>query len=125
MAKNISLLGADYPDVPAVQLPRTGGGTALFLDGSDFLQAVATGSVSANSSSDITTPLEAGSVYLILCSGSSESRMGILLASIRSAGNSIIGEAYKGNDLTVTGIIGGIRIANSSNYAVHYSIVIF
>lgn len=32
MAKNISLLGADYPDVPAVQLPKTGGGTALFTD---------------------------------------------------------------------------------------------
>ena len=32
MAKNISLLGADYPDVPAVQLPQTGGGTAMFYD---------------------------------------------------------------------------------------------
>lgn len=32
MAKNISLLGADYPDVPAVQLPQTGGGTATYYD---------------------------------------------------------------------------------------------
>lgn len=32
MAKNISLLGADYPDVPAVQLPMTGGGTATYYD---------------------------------------------------------------------------------------------
>lgn len=32
MAKNITLLGADYPDVPAVQLPKTGGGTATFYD---------------------------------------------------------------------------------------------
>ena len=32
MAKNISLLGADYPDVPAVVLPQTGGGTATFTD---------------------------------------------------------------------------------------------
>lgn len=32
MAKNISLMGADYPDVPAVQLPQTGGGTATFYD---------------------------------------------------------------------------------------------
>lgn len=32
MAQNISLLGADYPDVPAVQLPKTGGGTATFYD---------------------------------------------------------------------------------------------
>ena len=35
MAQNISLLGADYPDVPAVQLPKTGGGTATFTDVSD------------------------------------------------------------------------------------------
>lgn len=32
MAKNISLLGADYPNVPAVQLPQTGGGLATFYD---------------------------------------------------------------------------------------------
>lgn len=32
MAKNISLLGASYEDVPAVELPQTGGGTALFTD---------------------------------------------------------------------------------------------
>ena len=32
MAQSISLLGADYPDVPAVQLPKTGGGTATFYD---------------------------------------------------------------------------------------------
>ena len=32
MAKNITLMGANYPDVPAVQLPKTGGGTATFYD---------------------------------------------------------------------------------------------
>lgn len=32
MAKNITLMGADYPDVPAVQLPQTGGGTTTFYD---------------------------------------------------------------------------------------------
>lgn len=35
MAQNISLLGADYPNVPAVQLPKTGGGTAQFDDTTD------------------------------------------------------------------------------------------
>jgi hypothetical protein len=35
MAKNVSLLGANYPDVPAVQLPQTGGGSATFTDVSD------------------------------------------------------------------------------------------
>lgn len=32
MAQNITLLGASYPDVPAVTLPKTGGGTATFVD---------------------------------------------------------------------------------------------
>lgn len=35
MAKNITLLGASYSDVPAVQLPRTEGGTATFYDASE------------------------------------------------------------------------------------------
>ena len=32
MSKTIDLLGAVYPDVPAVELPVDGGGTALFHD---------------------------------------------------------------------------------------------
>ena len=32
MAQNITLLGASYSDVPSVELPKTGGGTAQFDD---------------------------------------------------------------------------------------------
>ena len=35
MAQNISLMGAEYTDVPAVVLPKTGGGTAQFDDTTD------------------------------------------------------------------------------------------
>lgn len=35
MAQNITLLGANYSDVPAVTLPKAGGGTARFDDTSD------------------------------------------------------------------------------------------
>lgn len=35
MAQNITLLGASYSDVPAVTLPKTGGGTAQFYDTTD------------------------------------------------------------------------------------------
>lgn len=35
MAQNITLLGASYSDVPAVKLPKTGGGTATFTDVAD------------------------------------------------------------------------------------------
>lgn len=36
MAKNITLMGANYPDVPAVNLPKTGGGTARFIDPDEY-----------------------------------------------------------------------------------------
>lgn len=35
MAQNITLLGANYSNVPAVTLPKTGGGTASFSDVTD------------------------------------------------------------------------------------------
>lgn len=41
MSQNITLLGASYSAVPAVQLPKTGGGTALFHDVSDTTAAAA------------------------------------------------------------------------------------
>lgn len=37
MAKDITLLGASYSAVPAVTLPRTGGGTATFIDEDDVV----------------------------------------------------------------------------------------
>lgn len=46
MAQNITLLGASYSAVPAVELPKTGGGTATFTDVTDTTAAasdVATG----------------------------------------------------------------------------------
>lgn len=41
MAQNITLLGANYADVPAVELPKTGGGTATFTDVTDTTAAAA------------------------------------------------------------------------------------
>lgn len=35
MAQNVTLAGASYSSVPAVSLPKTGGGTATFVDTSD------------------------------------------------------------------------------------------
>lgn len=39
MAQNITLLGASYSDVPSVTLPKTGGGTASFVDVTDTTAA--------------------------------------------------------------------------------------
>ena len=37
MAQNITLLGASYTGVPAVELPKTGGGTATFVDEAEIV----------------------------------------------------------------------------------------
>lgn len=41
MAKNVTLMGANYPGVPAVVLPQTGGGNAVFLEADDVESALA------------------------------------------------------------------------------------
>lgn len=41
MAQNITLQGATYSDVPSVLLPKTGGGTASFVDVTDTTAAAA------------------------------------------------------------------------------------
>ena len=35
MAQNVTIAGAAYSSVPAISLPKTGGGTATFVDTSD------------------------------------------------------------------------------------------
>lgn len=58
MAQNITLMGANYPDVPAVQLPKTGGGTAKFIDEEEIITYY-TGSTNPSSSLG-----ENGDIYL-------------------------------------------------------------
>lgn len=63
MAQNITLLGAQYNDVPAVQLPKTGGGTARFDDASittAVASDVAQGKVFIASDGTITTGTGSG-----------------------------------------------------------------
>lgn len=63
MAQNISLLGASYSAVPAVMLPRTGGGTARFDDCTVVTAAasdVASGKVFVASDGTITTGTNSG-----------------------------------------------------------------
>lgn len=63
MAKNITLLGASYSDVPAVTLPKTGGGTARFDDASvttAVASDVASGKIFLASDGTITTGTASG-----------------------------------------------------------------
>ena len=63
MAQNITIMGASYSDVPAVQLPKTGGGTARFDDASITTATasdVASGKVFLASDGTITTGTSSG-----------------------------------------------------------------
>ena len=65
MAKNITLMGASYSDVPAVQLPQTGGGTARFDDCSVVTAVasdVAQGKVFVASDGTVTTGTASGGI---------------------------------------------------------------
>lgn len=58
MAQNITIWGASYTAVPAVDLPKTGGGTARFIDEDDAITYY-TGSSTPSSNTG-----ENGDIYL-------------------------------------------------------------
>ena len=63
MAQNITLLGASYTAVPAVKLPKTGGGTARFDDCTVVTAAasdVASGKIFVASDGTVTTGTNSG-----------------------------------------------------------------
>lgn len=63
MAQNITLLGASYSAVPAVTLPKTGGGTATFYDdtGTKSITENGTHDVIGYASVDVDVPTGGGS----------------------------------------------------------------
>lgn len=75
MAANITLLGADYPDVPAVILPKTGGGTAKFIEESEIVKQpdVLNATRTALTSGTITEVTSDGSWYAVRAINSSTS----------------------------------------------------
>ena len=70
MAQNITLLGADYTDVPAVDLPKTGGGTARFVDALGVVTSVngETGDVTITASDLNALKGNTGGVFYGTCS---------------------------------------------------------
>lgn len=58
MAQNVTIAGASYAAVPSIQVPKTGGGTATYIDEDDVVTYY-TGSTAPSSSLG-----ENGDIYL-------------------------------------------------------------
>lgn len=100
MAQNITLLGASYSAVPGVQLPKTGGGTALFSDAS------VTTAVASDVASGKLFLLADGSIGTGTASGGGGSGIGTLLntTSIGSVNTTSTQAASLSVSLSVSGI---------------------
>lgn len=65
MAQNVTIAGASYLGVPSIEMPKTGGGTAVFVDTSDANAAagdITKGKTAYVGGTKITGTLEASSV---------------------------------------------------------------
>ena len=65
MAQNVTIAGASYLGVPRIEMPKTGGGTAVFVDTSDANAAagdITKGKTAYVGGTKITGTLEASSV---------------------------------------------------------------
>ena len=81
---NITLLGASYTDVPAVDLPKTGGGTVRFYENGGASAQIATGSVTGDGTTtlDISCNFAPDLIYVYGDMSSSASYRGVVSITI-------------------------------------------
>lgn len=108
MAQNISILGASYSAVPAVLLPKTGGGTARFDDCTVVTAAasdVASGKIFVASNGTITTgTASGGGGGLALLSTTSLGTLSTTSTSAADTGKSLTVTGYADYDLLIVDV---------------------
>lgn len=65
MAQDITLLNVDYPSVPSVLLPKTGGGTASFIDTTIAQDAASAGDIAQGKQAYVNSNLITGTLMPI------------------------------------------------------------
>ena len=97
MAQNITLMGASYSAVPAVTLPKTGGGTARFDDCSVVTAVasdVASGKVFVASDGTVTTGTSSGGSSWTKIGNTTELAVNTTSTSAASAGTVALGSGH-------------------------------
>lgn len=119
MSQDVTLMGASYSDVPAVVLPKTGGGDATFTDVSDTTAAasdVASGKYFYTAAGVKTAGTSSGGGG----GGSSRVVTGTFQSSISDAGNAIdVSVPYSGSGYPLVVVIyptPGVYNSNSAIY---------
>ena len=104
MAQNITLMGASYSAVPAVTLPKTGGGTASFTDVTDTTAAaadVATGKYFYTAAGVKTQGTASG--------GGSSKNVQVLQSTSRT------------NSSSLTKVLGDLTVSKTGTYDIYWS----
>lgn len=129
MSQNITLLGASYSDVPAVTLPKTGGGTASFTDVTDTTAAaadVASGKyfyTSAGVRTQGTSSGGGGGSGLTLLKETSLGSLSISSTSATDTGKSLSVTGYADYDLLVIDVSVDTPVNNRHTSTVSFILV--